>query len=113
MVNEKNIGNESLRQSNFGNLGFDEKNGLRVFGDPGRANVSSYPTPTSTGIFSPVTGPGAKKKANGTDGGKDSRMFVRSSSASPVSKGGIHVFRGENRHLIRENTQKRSSKREE
>ncbi|KAJ1405231.1 Membrane transport protein [Sesbania bispinosa] len=49
----------------------------------------------SSGIFSPVTGPGAKKKVNGgADGGKDLHMFVWSSSASPVSEGGIHVFRG-------------------
>ena len=39
-------------------------------------------------------GPGAKKKNNGVDGGKDLHMFVWSSSASPVSEGGIHVFRG-------------------
>ncbi|XWS65309.1 hypothetical protein CRYUN_Cryun05aG0082200 [Craigia yunnanensis] len=94
MVNGKNISNVSPRQSNFGNLGFDEENGLGVFGNPGRANVGSYPAPTGAGIFSPVTGPGAKKKANGTDGGKDLHMFVWSSSASPVSEGGIHVFRG-------------------
>ncbi|CBI32786.3 unnamed protein product, partial [Vitis vinifera] len=53
-----------------------------------------YPAPPSAGIFSPVAGPGAKKKANGADGGKDLHMFVWSSSASPVSEGGIHVFRG-------------------
>ncbi|CBI32787.3 unnamed protein product, partial [Vitis vinifera] len=53
-----------------------------------------YPAPPSAGIFSPVGGPGAKKKANGADGGKDLHMFVWSSSASPVSEGGIHVFRG-------------------
>ncbi|XP_022746122.1 probable auxin efflux carrier component 1b isoform X2 [Durio zibethinus] len=94
MVNGKNISNVSPRQSNFGNLGFDEENGLGVFGNTGRANGSSYPAPTSAGIFSPVTGPGAKKKVNGTDGGKDLHMFVWSSSASPVSEGGIHVFRG-------------------
>ncbi|XP_017977812.1 PREDICTED: probable auxin efflux carrier component 1b [Theobroma cacao] len=94
MVNGKNISNVSPRQSNFGNLGFDEENGLGVFGNPGRANGNAYPAPTSAGIFSPVTGPGAKKKANGTDSGKDLHMFVWSSSASPVSEGGIHVFRG-------------------
>ena len=94
MVNGKNISNVSPRQSNFGNLGFDEENGIGVFGNPGRANGSSYPAPTSAGIFSPVAGPGAKKKANGTDGGKDLHMFVWSSTPSPVSEGGIHVFRG-------------------
>ncbi|XVF40888.1 hypothetical protein PTKIN_Ptkin01aG0152900 [Pterospermum kingtungense] len=95
MVNGKNVSNVSPRQSNFGNLGFDEENGLGVFGNAGRANGTSYPAPTSAGIFSPVTGPGSKKKANGTDhGGKDLHMFVWSSSASPVSEGGIHVFRG-------------------
>ncbi|XP_021297443.1 probable auxin efflux carrier component 1b isoform X1 [Herrania umbratica] len=94
MVNGKNVSNVSPRQSNFGNLGFDEENGLGVFGNPGRANGNAYPAPTSAGIFSPVTGPGAKKKANGTDSGKDLHMFVWSSSASPVSEGGIHVFRG-------------------
>ncbi|KAL1548766.1 putative auxin efflux carrier component 1d [Salvia divinorum] len=35
-----------------------------------------------------------KKKANGAEVGKDLHMFVWSSSASPVSEGGIHVFRG-------------------
>ncbi|KAL0339787.1 UNVERIFIED_CONTAM: putative auxin efflux carrier component 1d [Sesamum radiatum] len=55
---------------------------------------AGYPAPASAGIFSPVSGPGAKKKANGAEGGKDLHMFVWSSSASPVSEGGIHVFRG-------------------
>ncbi|KAM0047038.1 putative membrane transport protein [Helianthus debilis subsp. tardiflorus] len=41
----------------------------------------------SAGILSPV---GAKKGG----GGKDLHMFVWSSNASPVSEGGIHVFRG-------------------
>lgn len=63
----------SPRQSNFG--GFDEESG------GGRG----YPGPASAGIFSPV----GKKK-----GEKDLHMFVWSSSASPVSEGGIHVFRG-------------------
>ncbi|KAE8711027.1 Auxin efflux carrier component 1 [Hibiscus syriacus] len=97
MVNGKNITNASPRQSNFGNLGFDEENGVGVFGNPGRSNGgSSYPAPTSAGIFSPVNGPGAgaKKKETGTDGSKDLHMFVWSSSASPVSEGGLHVFRG-------------------
>ncbi|KAK1278753.1 Auxin efflux carrier component 1 [Acorus gramineus] len=57
---------------------------------------SGYPAPAGVGLFSPVPG-GGKKKANGVgagDGGKDLHMFVWSSSASPVSEGGIHVFRG-------------------
>ncbi|KAH0724038.1 hypothetical protein KY285_006068 [Solanum tuberosum] len=88
MVNGKNNANMSPRTSNFGNLGFDEESGF------GKTNVG-YPAPTNAGIFSPVTGgPGTKKKANGTESGKDLHMFVWSSSASPVSEGGIHVFRG-------------------
>ncbi|GAV74164.1 Mem_trans domain-containing protein [Cephalotus follicularis] len=94
IVNGKNASNVSPRQSNFGNLGFDEENGLGVFGNGSRVNGNSYPAPTSAGIFSPVSGPGTKKKANGADNGKDLHMFVWSSSASPVSEGGIHVFRG-------------------
>ncbi|GLT28015.1 hypothetical protein SLA2020_029740 [Shorea laevis] len=94
MVNGKNASNVSPRQSNFGTLGFDEENGLAVFGNPVRANGNAYPAPTSAGIFSPVTGPGGKKKANGAENGKDLHMFVWSSSASPVSEGGLHVFRG-------------------
>nr|AXX83000.1 auxin polar transport protein [Betula pendula] len=96
MVNGKNASNVSPRQSNFGNLGFDEESGgVGVFGNPARANGGTYPAPPSAGIFSP----GAKKKVNGGgggggDGGKDLHMFVWSSSASPVSEGGIHVFRG-------------------
>ncbi|XP_051138564.1 probable auxin efflux carrier component 1b [Andrographis paniculata] len=86
MVNGKN--SVSPRQSNFGNLGFDEE------------NQSKYPPPppappASVGIFSPVSG--AKRKVNGgseTAMAKDLHMFVWSSSASPVSEGGIHVFRG-------------------
>lgn len=43
-------------------------------------------------------GSGKKKKGGGggggEGGGKDLHMFVWSSSASPVSEGGIHVFRG-------------------
>ncbi|KAL1531378.1 putative auxin efflux carrier component 1c [Salvia divinorum] len=73
MVNGKNV---SPRHSN---LGFDEEAGSR-----------GYPAPTSAGIFSPA----AKKKADIGAGGKDLHMFVWSSSASPVSEGGIHVFRG-------------------
>ncbi|KAJ9694354.1 hypothetical protein PVL29_010046 [Vitis rotundifolia] len=99
MVNGKNMSNVSPRQSNFGNLTFDEENGIGGFPNPPRANGvysqgGGYPAPPSAGIFSPVGGPGAKKKANGADGGKDLHMFVWSSSASPVSEGGIHVFRG-------------------
>ena len=52
----------------------------------------AYPGPASGGIFSPANGPGGGKK-RGNDG-KDLHMFVWSSSASPVSEGGIHVFRG-------------------
>ncbi|KAM3339709.1 putative auxin efflux carrier component 1b [Capsicum galapagoense] len=87
MVNGKNNANMSPRTS-VGNLGFDEESGF------GRANAG-YPAPTNAGIFSPATGPaGTKKKGNGSEGGKDLHMFVWSSSASPVSEGGIHVFRG-------------------
>ncbi|KAL5546668.1 hypothetical protein UlMin_006355 [Ulmus minor] len=91
MVNGKNMSNVSPRQSNFGNLGFDEESG---YGNPRANGVNGgYPAPNA-GIFSPVTGSGGgKKKANGGDG-KDLHMFVWSSSASPVSEGGIHVFRG-------------------
>ncbi|KAJ8646387.1 hypothetical protein MRB53_008135 [Persea americana] len=78
MVNGRNVSNVSPRQSNFGNV--EE-----------RAN---YPAPSSAGVFSPVVAPGPKKKVNGNEGGKDLHMFVWSSSASPVSEGGIHVFRG-------------------
>ncbi|XP_057506215.1 probable auxin efflux carrier component 1b [Actinidia eriantha] len=99
MVNGKNS-NVSPRQSNFGNLGFDEENGIGGFGNHSRGNGvygqgnTGYPAPANAGIFSPVAGPGAKKKANGAEGGKDLHMFVWSSSASPVSEGGIHVFNG-------------------
>ncbi|KAM7505228.1 hypothetical protein LguiB_004132 [Lonicera macranthoides] len=95
MVNGKNASNVSPRQSNYGNLGFDEESGNhnRVNGGV-YGQGSGYPTPPSAGIFSPVTGPGPKKKVNGQEGGKDLHMFVWSSSASPVSEGGIHVFRG-------------------
>ncbi|XP_077218734.1 putative auxin efflux carrier component 1b [Tasmannia lanceolata] len=91
--NGKSANNASPRQSNFGNLGFDEEVGMGGFGitNPSRAN-GGYPAPPSAGIFSPVAG--AKKKTNGSEGGKDLHMFVWSSSASPVSEGGIHVFRG-------------------
>ncbi|XP_024032125.1 probable auxin efflux carrier component 1c isoform X2 [Morus notabilis] len=87
MVNGKNLGSGvSPRQSNFGV--FDEE----------RGGVGGYPAPPSTGIFSPVNGPGANNNGNGNkkkgSDGKDLHMFVWSSSASPVSEGGIHVFRG-------------------
>ncbi|KAE9588649.1 hypothetical protein Lal_00030420 [Lupinus albus] len=88
MVNGRNMSGVSPRQSNFGNLGYDEESGATV----SRTN-NGYPVPPNNGIFSPVTG--SKKKDNGGgDGGKDLHMFVWSSSASPVSEGGIHVFRG-------------------
>ncbi|XAR48292.1 hypothetical protein NMG60_11031057 [Bertholletia excelsa] len=95
MVNGgKGGSNVSPRQSNFGSMGFDEEGG---FGNHLRANGmgnSGYPAPASAGIFSPATATATKKRANGADGGKDLHMFVWSSSASPVSEGGIHVFRG-------------------
>ncbi|KAI4300902.1 hypothetical protein L6164_034229 [Bauhinia variegata] len=99
MINGKNTSSVSPRTSNFGSLGFDEESGVGAYGNPSRANGvfsqgSGYPAPPNACIFSPVTGPGAKKKVNGADGGKDLHMFVWSSSASPVSEGGIHVFRG-------------------
>ncbi|KHN30345.1 probable auxin efflux carrier component 1b [Glycine soja] len=93
MVNGKNNNNNNVsmspRQSNFG--GFDEESGggVRVNGGAG---VGGYPGPANAGIFSPVA---AKKKGGESGGGgKDLHMFVWSSSASPVSEGGIHVFRG-------------------
>ncbi|XP_054803555.1 probable auxin efflux carrier component 1b [Prosopis cineraria] len=100
MVNGKNGSGVSPRQSNFGNLGCDEESGVGAFGgNPSRANGgyshgSGYPAPPNAGIFSPVAGATGARKANGADGGKDLHMFVWSSSASPVSEGGIHVFRG-------------------
>ncbi|KAL9260294.1 putative auxin efflux carrier component 1c [Drosera capensis] len=92
-LNGKNV---SPRQSNFGNLGYDEESGKPngVHGQGRSGPGVGYPVPTNAGIFSPVTGPGHKKKANGAEGGKDLHMFVWSSTASPVSEGGIHVFRG-------------------
>ncbi|GER51912.1 auxin efflux carrier [Striga asiatica] len=74
MVNGRNV---SPRQSNYGNAGYDEEGG---YAGQARAN----------GMFSP--GPGGPKKKG--ENGKDLHMFVWSSSASPVSEGGIHVFRG-------------------
>ena len=93
MANGKNMSNVSPRQSNFGNLNFDEENGIGGFPNPARATGvyggggggGGYPAPPSAGIFSPAGGPGTRKKANGADGGKDLHMFVWSSSASPVS----------------------------
>ncbi|KAJ4978979.1 hypothetical protein NE237_009759 [Protea cynaroides] len=83
--------NPTPRGSSFNHTDFysmvNGKNGNSVAG-------GGYPARMSAGIFSPVAGPGAKKKPNGTDGAKDLHMFVWSSSASPVSEGGIHVFRG-------------------
>ncbi|XP_071719752.1 probable auxin efflux carrier component 1b [Rutidosis leptorrhynchoides] len=75
MVNGKN--GVSPRGSNFG--GYDEESG-KVNG----TGSAGYPAPANL--------PAGKKK--GGDGGKDLHMFVWSSSASPVSEGGIHVFRG-------------------
>ncbi|KAJ4780135.1 Auxin efflux carrier component [Rhynchospora pubera] len=79
MVNGKSgvANGTSPRNSNFG---FDEEKGI-VNGNGG--------------MFSPVVA--AKKKVNGAEGGKDLHMFVWSSSASPVSEGGVHhhVFRGD------------------
>ncbi|XP_042050358.1 probable auxin efflux carrier component 1b [Salvia splendens] len=70
MVNGKNA---SPRHSNFG---LDEESGY--------ANQPRGCPP-----------PPKKKAANGgAEVGKDLHMFVWSSSASPVSEGGIHVFRG-------------------
>ncbi|KAI4348586.1 hypothetical protein L6164_009294 [Bauhinia variegata] len=99
MVNGKNTSGVSPRTSNFGSLAFDEESGVSAYSNPSKANGvlsqgSGYPAPPNAGIFSPMSGPGVKKKANGADGGKDLHMFVWSSSASPVSEGGIHVFRG-------------------
>ncbi|RWR93376.1 PIN-like protein [Cinnamomum micranthum f. kanehirae] len=87
MVNGRSAVNTSPRQSSFGNFGLDEESGVSQF----RGN-GEYPAPPKAGIFSPATAP--KKKMNGNEGGKDLHMFVWSSSASPVSEGGIHVFRG-------------------
>lgn len=99
-VNGKGLSTVSPRTSNFGNLGFDEESGANVnggvppFGATNRGvPASGYPAPPSAGIFSPA----AAKKAGGGGGGgggKDLHMFVWSSSASPVSEGGLHVFRG-------------------
>ncbi|KAL9237913.1 hypothetical protein vseg_012406 [Gypsophila vaccaria] len=84
-VNGKNLSSVSPRGSNFGNLGFDEESG------PPKGPTSGYPAPPSAGLFSPTAGPTGRKKG---EGGKDGHMYVWSSSASPVSEGGLHVFRG-------------------
>ncbi|KAJ3681035.1 hypothetical protein LUZ60_015524 [Juncus effusus] len=77
MVNGRGVTNgTSPRNSNFGGNGFDEEKG-------------------NGGMFSPALGGAKKKIMNGNEGGKDMHMFVWSSSASPVSEGGVHhVFRG-------------------
>ncbi|KAF8396278.1 hypothetical protein HHK36_017893 [Tetracentron sinense] len=98
MVNGRSGSNVSPRQSNLGNMGLDEESGIGGFSNALRANVvysrvnsmqgGGYPAPPSAGIFSL-----AKKAANENEGGRDPQTFVWSSSASPVSEGGIHVFR--------------------
>ncbi|URD85510.1 auxin efflux carrier [Musa troglodytarum] len=77
----------SPRHSNSGTMVFDEESDVRA---SGIAAACGYPAPPATGIFSPVM---AMKKARAAEGGKDLHMFVWSSSASPVSEGGMHVFR--------------------
>ncbi|KAK8588840.1 hypothetical protein V6N12_023253 [Hibiscus sabdariffa] len=68
------MSNASPRESSFGNLGFDEENGVGAFGNnPVRTNGSAYPAPTSAGIFSPV----AKKAANGGGGDGDFDEYGR------------------------------------
>lgn len=82
----RNMNNVSPRLSNLGNLNFDEEGASG--GVTGNMKVDgAYPIPANAGIFSPV----AKKR---TENRHDLHMFVWSSSASPVSEGGIHVFRG-------------------
>lgn len=67
-------------------MGFHQENGnVGVFPRNTTQQGTGYPAP-KTGMFSPL----GKKK---NDGAKDLHMFVRSSSASPVLEGGIHVFR--------------------
>jgi len=99
-VNGKGLSTVSPRTSNFGNLGFDEESGvgggaLPPFGATRGIQASGYPAPPSAGIFSPAAAHTAAKKGGGGGGagGKDLHMFVWSSSASPVSEGGLHVFR--------------------
>ncbi|PKA62634.1 Auxin efflux carrier component 1 [Apostasia shenzhenica] len=86
MVNGKSLAGVSPRHSNFGTLGFDEEAAAARVTTP-----TAFPAVPATGIFSPA---GARKKGNGGEVGKDLHMFVWSSSASPVSEGGLHVFRG-------------------
>ncbi|XP_010673043.2 probable auxin efflux carrier component 1b [Beta vulgaris subsp. vulgaris] len=90
----------SPRTSNFGNnIGFDEETGISGMGKGTHQGGSGYPAPPTAGIFSPAAGPGpgvgvgAGKNKKG-ENGKDLHMFVWSSSASPVSEGGLHVYRG-------------------
>lgn len=105
-VNGKGLSTVSPRTSNYGNVGFDEETGaggVPAFGGRGvgQGGGGGYPAPPTAGIFSPAAGPtavssgggGAKKKGD-AGGGKDLHMFVWSSSASPVSEGGLHVYRG-------------------
>ncbi|MQL99258.1 hypothetical protein Taro_031992, partial [Colocasia esculenta] len=69
------------RASNLPGGSFDEESGT-ARGPNGVA-----------GPFSPL--PGGKKKASGGEAGnKELHMFVWSSSASPVSEGGFHGFKG-------------------
>ncbi|KAJ0985232.1 hypothetical protein J5N97_003588 [Dioscorea zingiberensis] len=81
LVNGRNVGNGvSPSHASFAAMVFDEESG-------GNAATKG------NGLFSPV---GAKKNkvVNGNEGaGKDLHMFVWSSSASPVSEGGLHVFK--------------------
>ncbi|KAL4203345.1 hypothetical protein AMTRI_Chr01g127440 [Amborella trichopoda] len=75
MVQGKNAG-VSPRQSNFGNSGVEEERE--------RAN----------GVYHNLHNQKQGKQGRKENEGRDLHMFVWSSSASPVSEGGIHVFRG-------------------
>ncbi|KAM0940965.1 putative membrane transport protein [Dioscorea sansibarensis] len=82
LVNGKNAGNGfSPSHGGFAGIVFDEESG----GNVGKGN----------GIFSPVAAKKSKlvNGVNQAGGGKDLHMFVWSSSASPVSEGGLHVFK--------------------
>ncbi|OAY66886.1 putative auxin efflux carrier component 1b [Ananas comosus] len=81
------------RGSNFGAaLGFDEESG-GVGGVVGGPRGNGNGNGNAAGMYSPARG--KKKGSNGGGGGeRDLHMFVWSSSASPVSEGGLHVFRG-------------------
>eukprot|EP01018_Ginkgo_biloba_P005895 Gb_02144 [translate_table: standard] len=67
----------------------------------GHGGGAPYPAP-NPGMFSPNTSRTAKKTSTdprssqpkGNEDAKDLHMFVWSSSASPVSEGGLHVFGG-------------------